>query len=170
MAEVARELHDQAALVLFGRCDEGLAIPYQPFAEALRHYVDHVETLALGRFGGDLHRLVPELPQRVGGLDDPLQSDPETERHRLYEAVALWLSDASAASPLVLVLDDLQWATRPTIELLRHVLGSSHASRLLVIATYRDSDVDRSHPMSRGPRGPVARRTVLRRSRSPASR
>ena len=148
VAEIVKDLHDQAALVLFGRCDEGLRIPYQPFAEALRHYLDHVEVLALGRFGGDLHRLVPELPRRVSGLDDALQSDPDTERHRLYEAVALWLSDASAASPLVLVLEDLHWATRPTIELLRHVLGSAHASRVLVIATYRDSDVDRSHPMT----------------------
>jgi hypothetical protein len=148
VAEVVKDLHEQAALVLFGRCEEGLRIPYQPFAEALRHYLDHVEILALGRFGSDLHRLVPELPQRISGLDDPLQSDPDTERHRLYEAVALWLADASAVSPAVLVLDDLQWATRPTIELLRHVLGSEHASRLLVIATYRDSEVDRSHPMT----------------------
>lgn len=148
VAEIVKELYDQAALVLFGRCDEGLRIPYQPFAEALRYYLDHVETLALGRFGGDLHRLVPELRQRVGGLDDALHSDPDTERHRLHEAVALWLSEASAVSPLVLVLDDLQWATRPTIELLRHVLGSSHAARVLVIATFRDSDVDRTHPMT----------------------
>ncbi|MDQ1385628.1 MAG: hypothetical protein QOG65_3007 [Actinomycetota bacterium] len=148
VAEIVKEIYDQAALVLFGRCDEGLGIPYQPFAEALRHYVDHVEPLALGRFGGDLHRLVPELPHRVSGLGDALESDADTERHRLYEAVALWLSDASAACPVVLVLDDLQWATRPTIELLRHVLGASHASRLLVIATYRDSDVGPSHPMT----------------------
>ena len=162
VAEIVKDLHEQAALVLFGRCEEGLRIPYQPFAEALRHYLDHVEVLALGRFGSDLHRLVPELPLRISGLDDALQSDPDTERHRLYEAVALWLADASAASPLVLVLEDLHWATRPTIELLRHVLGSDHASRVLVIATYRDSDVDRSHPMTRGPRGSASHRRFVR--------
>lgn len=148
VAEVAERLHQQGAMVLFGRCEEGLGVPYQPFAEALRHYVDHVDRPAIGRFGGDLHRLVPELPRQVAGLDPPLQSDPDTERQRLHEAVALWLADASALDPVVLVLDDLHWATKPTLELLRHVLSSGHALRMLVVATYRDSDVGRSDPMA----------------------
>ena len=69
-AELARRVHDEGATVLAGRCDEDLGVPYQPFVEALRHFVDHAPVLSdrLGRYGGELARLVPELAERVPGL------------------------------------------------------------------------------------------------------
>jgi DNA-binding CsgD family transcriptional regulator len=67
----------------------------------------------LGRYGGELVRLVPEA-EGVPGLAPPLQSDPETERYRLFDAVAAWLAAASRDEPILLVLDDLQWADRET--------------------------------------------------------
>ena len=63
-AELAGAVHEEGATVLAGRCDEDLGVPYQPFVEALRHYVAHTppENLpdGLGRYGGELARLVPE--------------------------------------------------------------------------------------------------------------
>ena len=147
-AEVAGELHRQGALVLAGRCDEDLGVPYQPFVEALRHYVTNAGRPRLGRHGGELSRIVPELPDLVAGLAEPLRSDPETERYRLFDAVASWLADVSAETPLLLIMDDIHWAARPTLLLLRHVLRSTEPARLLCLATYRDTDIGRGHPLT----------------------
>ena len=151
-AELAARLHEENAVVLAGRCDEDLGVPYQPFVEALRHFADHLPTEdlggRLGRFGGELVRLVPELAELVAGLSPTLSSDPETERYRLFDAVGAWLAAASNEEPMVLVLDDLQWAAKPTLLLLRHVLRSPGPMRLLVVGTYRDTDVGRAHPLS----------------------
>jgi hypothetical protein len=58
------------------------------------------------------------------------------------------LTVASGENGLVLVLDDVHWAARPTLLLLRHLLRSSSASRMLIVATYRDTDLDRTHPLA----------------------
>jgi class 3 adenylate cyclase/tetratricopeptide (TPR) repeat protein len=150
-AELATAAHAEGAVVLVGRCDEDLGVPYQPFVEALRHLVDHTpaEDLAgrLGRYVGELVRLVPELADRVPGLPAPLRSDPETERYRLFDATAAWLGAAAAEGPVLVVLDDLQWATKPTLLLLRHVVRSTEPTRLLVLGTYRDSELGHDHPL-----------------------
>jgi class 3 adenylate cyclase len=150
-AELAASAHREGAVVLAGRCDEDLGVPYQPFVEALHHFVDHSahEDLPehLGRYGGELARLVPELAERVPDLPPPLRSDPETERYRLFDAVAAWLASASVEGPLLLVLDDLQWAAKPTLLLLRHVVRSSDLKRVLVLGTYRDTELARDHPL-----------------------
>ena len=145
---LAEELHDGRSVVLAGRCDEDLGVPYQPLVEALRHYITHTAEPRLGRHCGELARLVPELPQLVRDLPEPLRSDPETERYQLFDAVAAWLGDVSSDRPVLLVVDDLHWAAKPTLLLLRHVLRSAGPLRLLVVATYRDSDVGRGHPLA----------------------
>jgi class 3 adenylate cyclase len=150
-AELAGQVHDQGVTVLAGRCDEDLGVPYQPFVEALRHFVDHVpaEELPgrLGRYGGELVRLVPEA-EGVPGLAPAMQSDPETERYRLFDAVAAWLAAASGIEPILLVLDDLQWAAGPTLLLLRHLVSrTTEATRLLVVGTYRDTELTHDHPL-----------------------
>ena len=146
--ELAQALHGEGALVLAGRCDEDLGVPYQPFVEALRHYVDHARHPLLGPHAGELARLVPELGGLVPGLPEPLTADPETERYRLFDAVAGWLASVSAETPVLLVLDDLHWAAKPTVLLLRHVLRSPAPMRLLVVGTYRDTDIGRADPLT----------------------
>ena len=150
-AELAVGVHEEGGTVLAGRCDEDLGVPYQPFVEALRHFVDQalVEDLReyLGRYGGELARLLPELTERLPDLPSPLSSDPETERYRLFDAVAAWLAAVSAENPVLLVLDDLQWAAKPTLLLLRHVVRSGETLRLLVVGTYRDTELTHDHPL-----------------------
>jgi len=147
-AELAWRVHGEGATVLAGRCDEDLGVSFQPFVEALRHLVDHAPVLTgrLGRYGGELVRVVPELAERVADLPAPLRSDPETERYRLFDAVAAWLGAASAEEPLLLVLDDLQWAAKPTLLLLRHVVRAG-TGRVLVLGTYRDTELTHDHPL-----------------------
>ncbi|MCA1844591.1 MAG: AAA family ATPase, partial [Actinobacteria bacterium] len=148
-AHLAGQVAGHGALVLAGRCDEDLGVPYQPFVEALRHHMAHTTgPPRLGRHAGELVRLIPELPDRIPDLPPPLRSDVETERYRLFDAVAAWLADASAEASVLLVLDDLHWAAKPTLLLLRHVLQSAEPMRLLVVATYRDTDIGRGHPLA----------------------
>jgi DNA-binding SARP family transcriptional activator len=150
-AEFARQVYAEGRMVLAGRCDEDLGVPYQPFVEALRQFVDHTPATlldrGLGRYGGELARLVPEIAQRRPDLPPALRSDPETERYRLFDAVAAWLGAASGDQPLLLVLDDLHWAAKPTLLLLRHVVRSPEAPRLLVVCTYRDTELGHHHPL-----------------------
>ncbi|MCA1841759.1 MAG: AAA family ATPase, partial [Actinobacteria bacterium] len=148
--ELATRVHAAGAVVLAGRCDENLGVPYQPFVEALRHAVDHAPAEALagsvGRYGGELVRLVPEVADRIPDLAPPLRSDPETERYRLFDAVAAWLASMSADRPVLLLLDDLQWAARPTLMLLRHV-ARARSGRVLVLGIYRDTELTPDHPL-----------------------
>ncbi len=151
VSEFARDCYDGGALVLAGRCDEDLGVPYQPFVDALRHFASHVQEAdlvdGLGRLGPELQRLAPDLRELAPGLGAPVQSDPETERYRLFDAVVGWLARTSATQPVLFAIDDLHWAAKPTLLLLRHLLRSSDPLRLLVVATYRDTDLDRSHPL-----------------------
>lgn len=153
-AEIAHAAWVEGAVVLYGRCDEELAMPYQPFAEALDYYFANApaDDRALGRLPGELARLVPHLGATVEGLPPPVASDPRSEEHHLFESVASWITELASGRPFVLVLDDLQWATKPTLLLLLHAIRVAAAAgaqaSLLVLATYRDSDIDRRHPLS----------------------
>ncbi|MDQ1508025.1 MAG: hypothetical protein QOD57_5752, partial [Actinomycetota bacterium] len=89
---------------------------------------------------------MPELSERIPGLAAPVRTDPETERYRLFDAVAAWLAAASAEDPVLLVLDDLQWAAKPTLLLLRHVVRAA-GGRVLVLCTYRDTELTHDHPL-----------------------
>src|SRR5205085_1590131 len=82
----------------------------------------------LGPLGGELRRLRPELAAEVPGLPEPLAGDENTERYRLFNAVAGWLSALSEDAPVVVLIDDLQWATMPTVLLLRHLLRRRDAA------------------------------------------
>ena len=152
-AELAAVAHAGGGLVLAGRCDEDVGVPYAPFGEALRPWIEHAPSDLLmahvQRYGGDLARLVPELSRRLPNVPAPRSADPETERWCLFEATVSALANASTAvAPLVLVLDDLHWAGKPALLLLRHLMRSTEPMALLVIATYRDTDLARTHPLS----------------------
>jgi hypothetical protein len=150
--EVARRVHEAGGAVLYGRCEEDLGVPYEPFVEALTFFCEHTRPedlrTRLGRYPGELTRLLPDLGELVPGLDPLLRSDPETEQYRLFEAVASWLGAAGEATGLLLVVEDLHWAPPPTIHLLAHVLRAAGSARLLVVATFRDTDVGSTHPLS----------------------
>ena len=151
VAEAARRGFTTGACVLLGRCQEDLNASYALFAEALHHYVVHApdELLAahVDTHGGELAKMVPALRQRLGVLPEPRTSDPDTERYLLYGAVVGLLAEASGNQPLVLVLDDLQWADKPSLQLLRHVASKVESARLLVLATFRDTELSGSHPL-----------------------
>jgi len=138
---------------LYGHCyEEGsLSLPYLAFVEALRSYVQNRPPEALrqelGTAATDVARIVSEVRERLSVEPRP-PGDPEEDRWRLLQAVSGFLRNASTVQPLLIVLEDLHWADRGTLDLLLHLARNLQGARLLVIGTYRDVEVDRGHPLS----------------------
>jgi DNA-binding CsgD family transcriptional regulator/tetratricopeptide (TPR) repeat protein len=143
--EFAAEAADDGALVLYGACDAEVRTPYGPFVEALDQLARDTEPdelrAALGGGGGELTRLLPELGTRVGALAPAGDADPDTERHRLHTAVAELFAGITRRRPTLLVLEDVHWADAPTLLLLRH-LARAGSARILLLATFRDTEAD----------------------------
>jgi DNA-binding SARP family transcriptional activator/tetratricopeptide (TPR) repeat protein len=153
-AELARRARDDGAVVLYGRFDEQALAPFQPIVEMVRNWSGgaSLEWLreTLGVRAGELAILLPELgrPADRGGAGLPAMSaGAEPERLRFFDAVAALLAEIAGAAPLLLVIDDVHWADRPTLQLLRHLLRSPQPRRALLLATYRDAEVDSGNPL-----------------------
>jgi DNA-binding SARP family transcriptional activator len=132
--EVAAEAARRGALVLWGRTFEGGAAPaLWPWLPPLR---------ALVAAFPDTSPLAPELAVLVSpsaaGIGGP------TARFALVEAVADLLTRTAAARPVVLVLDDLQWADVESLELLTSIVGRLADAPLLILGTVRELEVGRN--------------------------
>jgi DNA-binding CsgD family transcriptional regulator len=144
--EFAHEIAADGALVLYGACDAVVRTPYRPFVEALDQLARVTDPALLrsdlGPTGGELVRLLPELPMRVGKLPAPVAADPDTVRHRLHTALTDLLAGVSRRQPVLLVLEDGHWADAPTLLLLRHLARAAADARVLLLATFRDTEAD----------------------------
>ena len=138
---------------LLGHCyEEGsLSLPYLAFVEAMRSYVldREVKDLReeLGTGAADVARIVSEIREKLKVKPRP-KGDPEEERYRLMQAVTTFLSNAATVQPLLVVLEDLHDADKGSLDMLTHVSRHLAGARILVVGTYRDVEVDRSHPLS----------------------
>lgn len=150
--EAARTAFEAGAVVLLGRCDEELGLPYGPFVEALSHYITHAPEDALrllvDSLGAELVKLVPALRQRLNELPAPQSTDPDTERYLLFRAVEGLLDQIAEDAPLVVVVEDLQWADKPSLQLLRHVVANTSRQRLFIVGTYRHDELSGTHPLA----------------------
>ena len=124
----------EQALVLYGACDAAVRTPYGPFAEAL-------EPLTRPR-------LLPDLAAAGRAPEGREADDPDTERYRLHTAVAALLAEASRERPLLLVLEDVHWADTPSLLLLGHLARSAAEARLLLVATFRDTETEVPRPLA----------------------
>ncbi|HEX6651263.1 MAG TPA: AAA family ATPase [Thermoleophilaceae bacterium] len=144
--ELAQDAATDGILVLYGACDPVVRSPYGPFATALEQLVRMSDPdmlrADLGPGGGELTRLLPDLPQRVGDLPDPVAGDPHTERHRLHAAVADLLASVTGRQAMLLAIEDLHWADGSTLLLLRHLARSVGRTRMLLLGTLRDTEGD----------------------------
>jgi DNA-binding SARP family transcriptional activator/tetratricopeptide (TPR) repeat protein len=149
-AECARLAHADGGLVVYGRCDEELGAALQPFVEAIRGLTPALGRDRLRRVRGisELGRLVPEIREQVPEAAGASSADPDTERQALFDAITELLVVASREAPLLIVLDDLHWAGKTTLSLLRHLLRNAGDARLFVVGTYRDTELARTHPLA----------------------
>ncbi|MEV6350947.1 AAA family ATPase [Actinoplanes sp. NPDC051851] len=128
------------AVVLYGRCDEELSVPYQPWRDALTTLDHDLPDVLAPR-----HEALAPLMGGAGAVD--LESD--SARFVLYNAMVDVLGAVAAGGkPVLLVLDDLHWADVQTLVLLRYLFERAPATPIMMIATFRDSDIDAGHPLS----------------------
>jgi class 3 adenylate cyclase/tetratricopeptide (TPR) repeat protein len=139
--------------VVYGRCDEDLFVPFQPWVEALGFLVEHASDEVIRAHveacGSVLGRVVPQVWRRaVSYVADAGPGSDESDRALLFAAVVDLLGRASERAALVVVLDDLHWADAATVQLLRHVVTANRSLRVLVVGTFRDSDVGADHVLA----------------------
>jgi predicted ATPase/DNA-binding CsgD family transcriptional regulator len=150
--ELAQEAANDGVLVLYGACDAVVGTPYGPFVTALEQLarVSEPDVLRsdLGTAGGEVARLLPDLPQRVGELPEPVPGDPGTERHRLHVAVADLLVSVTGHQAMLLAIEDLHWADGSTLLLLGHLARVAGNARMLILATFRDTEADMPNELS----------------------
>lgn len=117
------------ARVLWGTCWAGGGAPaYWPWTQVLRAAPDIADL-------GEAARLLAPVPgDLTGGEEAP------DARFRLFDALTGWLRALAATTPVVVVLDDLQWADEPSLRLLTFVVGQLARSRVLVLGAYRDDE------------------------------
>jgi len=145
----------QGAQVLWGRCYESIGMPsYWPWVQAIRSYVrDHDPELLRSEMGtgaGDIAEIVPDLRERLPDLEpSPGLENPEQARVRLFDSITNFLERASRSQPLVLILDNLHWADRPSLLLLEFLAQEFANGQLLVVGTYRDEELSAEHPLTR---------------------
>lgn len=143
-SKIAERLHSEGGVVLFGRCDAEIRTPYRPFVEALTQLTHHLavdELRALvGPWAGELVRLVPELEHLLSVHPSPDASEAEVGRWRLLEAIRGVLSDLGRRAPVLVVIDDIHWATESTVQTLGHLVRSSEPPSIAVVATIRDTE------------------------------
>ena len=152
--ELMAEARQRNMTALIGRCYEMEgAPPYIPFVEMLeaaaRTATPEGFRAALGDSAGEVARIMPELRRLFPDIPPPLELPPEQERHYLFNSVREFLERTGRAQPLILILDDLHWADDATLFLLEHVAQRLSTMPVLVVATYRDVELDVGRPLAR---------------------
>lgn len=138
---------------LVGHCyEEGsLSLPYLAFVEALRSYVLTRDAndlkKELGTGATDVARIVSEIREKVR-VTPRAAGDPEEDRYRLLQSVTDFLGNAANIQPMLIIIEDMHDADRGTLEMLSYIARFLAGKRLMIIGTYRDIEVDRSHPLS----------------------
>ncbi len=138
-AAFAAEVHAAGAVVLWGRATAEAIVPFEPMVEAMRAVLRAVSGEARQRVAAEhglLALLLPDLEQLVPEAT-AVRPDPSVERYLLFETVADLLRSESAVHPMLVVLDDLQWADAPSLKMIEHVLRHEMPGRVLVVATVR---------------------------------
>ncbi|GAB4534573.1 MAG: BTAD domain-containing putative transcriptional regulator [Anaerolineales bacterium] len=154
MEEFARDVERRGGRILIGHATAIARTPYQPVLNALRRALPLLATLDLPPLWQSVvASLLPELLVRRGSHASPLPKlpllDPEQERIRLFEGLFRCLSGLSRPRPVMLILEDLQWADVATLELLVFFARRLRSSaRILCIGTYREEELLNNHPLA----------------------
>ena len=165
--EMLAEAEARDFRTLTGRCYEMDAPPpFLPFIELLEQAMKEVDAetfrLALGDVAGEIAKVLPQLAQLFDDLPAPLELPPEQERRYLFNSIQEFVHRAAAIRPLVVLLDDIHWADETSLQLLEHIAGGIAKVPVLLIGTYRDTDLDATRPVARTLETLIRRRVAAR--------
>jgi len=141
--------------VLYGRCPalfrmDGVP-PYVLWKEVIKDYLETCTPEQLFRVVGfypaEVARLVPEISQKLRSIPQSFPISPEQEQNRLFEAVSQFVTNISRETPLLVVLDDLQWTDPSSLLLLHYLARGVQKTPLLLLGAYRSTDIDARHPL-----------------------
>ena len=157
---LARELgayaRSRGMQVLSGRCPalfrmDGVP-PYVLWEEVIKDYLETCTPEQLFRVIGsypiEVSKLVPELKQKLRTFPQSFPLSPEHSRDRLFEAVSQFVTNVSKETPLLVILDDLQWTDQSSLLLLHYLARGVYKESVLLLGAYRDTYVDKKHPLS----------------------
>ncbi len=168
--ELGAYARSRGVQVLYGRCPalfrmDGVP-PYILWKEVIKDYLETCTPEQLNRVIGfypaEVAKLVPELSQKLRAFPQSFPISPEQEQNRLFEAVSQFVTNISRETPLLVVLDDLQWTDPSSLLLLHYLARGVQKTPLLLLGAYRSTDIDAKHPLT-----PVL--TELNRERLPES-
>jgi DNA-binding winged helix-turn-helix (wHTH) protein/tetratricopeptide (TPR) repeat protein len=153
-AEISREAEKNGLTVLVGHCSEQEAVPYLPFVEILESWVDRWDSAddlrrAIGEDGPELARLLPKLRRAIPDLAPPLEMAADQARRQLFNSFSNFIAQRSKEQPTMLVLEDLHWADDSTLALITHLSHRHSELPLMMVGTYRESEIDVSPSLSR---------------------
>jgi ABC-type oligopeptide transport system substrate-binding subunit/DNA-binding SARP family transcriptional activator len=148
--EFARRLRWQGVRVLWGRCYEfERVLPYQPLAEALRAIAPAPTAAELADLApwaiAEVARLAPEIAELAPNRAVPAPTGPDQEQARLFEGLAHFMAELSSHGPLLVVLEDLHWATESTLGLLHYLVRHLADQPALMVGTFRQEAVGGEH-------------------------
>ncbi|MBI3964514.1 MAG: AAA family ATPase [Chloroflexi bacterium] len=150
--EVGLYAWSKGGLLLEGSYLRETSVPLRTWVEALRpalRNLDRGETVRLvGSYGAELGQIFPDLTERLGQLPAVAPATPEEQRLRRFDAITQLITGLSLRTPLVLILNDLQWM--PGLGLLTHVARQLGESRALVIGTYRKHELKQRAALTQG--------------------
>jgi predicted ATPase len=151
--ELASYAASRGTRVLWGWCyEEASAPPYWPWVQPIHAYVQQRDSEQLrsemGPGAADIAEVVSEVQGKLPSLEPPPALPPEQARFRLFDSIATFLKSAAQSQPLMLVLDDLHWADKPSLLLLQFLARQLGESHLLAVGCYRDLELSRQHPLS----------------------
>ncbi|MEA2608851.1 MAG: hypothetical protein QOJ75_1094 [Chloroflexota bacterium] len=154
LEQFSATVRDRGARVLAGACLEfgGQGLPFAPFVEALRTLVTSVDPARLPDLLGPgrhaLARLLPSHVDRPVEVADGLEFDQRAQA-RLFESVLAVIERLGRSTPVVLILEDFQWADEDTRDLLIFLARNLRTSRALVVLSLRTDEVDREEALIR---------------------
>ncbi|MBN2005828.1 MAG: AAA family ATPase [Anaerolineae bacterium] len=148
VAEFADLIGRQGGRTLYGATSFTEPIPYQAMVEALQSALPLLAALDIPPLWlSALSSILPGLRARLPDLKPPAALGAEQERERLFEAVWRCLSGLSRPRPVLLVLEDLHWASSGALALLEFLIRRASRYPLLIVVTYREEETPRMHPL-----------------------
>jgi DNA-binding SARP family transcriptional activator len=160
-AELARLVQSEGGRVFVGTTGSTESAPYQAIIEALRSGLP----LLLARPPSSarravLGRLLPELRDPDARDVELPEQSPERETARVFDALGSAVRSLAYPRPLLLVLEDLQWAGSASIEALAAIVGDSARAPVLIVATCREEETPPDHPLRALPRSAGLSQTI----------